>query len=521
MATVFLAHDNKFDTNVAVKVLSKEFVHIENIRKRFLAEARNMFKMSHPNIIKVTDLIDEGDTVAFVMEYIEGETLKEYIDRKGILSDAEIKNLFTQMLDAVGYVHKQKLVHRDIKPSNFMITPEGQIKLMDFGIAKTTDISSAEHTQTGTGVQMGTPMYMSPEQVKSSKDVSYTTDIYSLGVVLWQMIMGKKPYDTNELSLAEIQVNIIKEYLPITSSIFDHIIQKATQKNPEQRYQNIQDFKNAIKHPINETNFDQTIANKEIVEEEEIVVAGPSKKTNSFKLARASSISLNYIIIVVIIVSSFLVLYDLIIENDISTLENIESTIGEPIPEIGNSIIYTVFNNYYASATGEDNNNYFAVPIVVYFNGKYLDPPHCRFYNSNSIEEEECEKSKELLFPSVQAGSRLFEIVNGIQTNSIYVSGYENFGYSDWTLFSGIISDDIKPLLLTDNHKIGRNRLAQISDTPVLEENRSLLGIIDIDGDGMPERIYEVSDYEGTSYEILSFINKEWKVVYNGGYQGV
>jgi serine/threonine-protein kinase len=141
MATVYLAHDNKFDTNVAVKVLNKEFVHNENIRKRFLAEAKNMFKMSHPNIIKVIDLIEEGDNVAMVMEYIEGETLKDYIDRRGKLSDEEIKNLFSQMLNAVGYVHKQKLVHRDIKPSNFMINLEGQIKLMDFGIAKTTDLN--------------------------------------------------------------------------------------------------------------------------------------------------------------------------------------------------------------------------------------------------------------------------------------------------------------------------------------------------------------------------------------------
>ena len=142
MATVYLAHDNKFNTNVAVKVLSKEFVNNENIRKRFIAEARNMYKMSHPNIIKVTDLIDDADNVAFVMEYIEGETLKEYIDHKGKLSDEEIKNLFSQMLDAVGYVHEQKLVHRDIKPSNFMLDKNGIIKLMDFGIAKILDITS-------------------------------------------------------------------------------------------------------------------------------------------------------------------------------------------------------------------------------------------------------------------------------------------------------------------------------------------------------------------------------------------
>ena len=197
MATVYLAHDIKFDTHVAVKVLNKEYLYNDNIRKRFLAEARNMFRMSHPNIIKVTDLIDDGDTVAFVMEYIDGETLKDYLDRKGKLGDDEIKSLYTQMLDAIGYVHEQKLVHRDIKPSNFMITPNGKVKLMDFGIAKNTDASTAEYTQTGTGMQMGTPMYMSPEQVKSAKEVLHTSDIYSLGVVLWQMAIGFR-YDEKE-----------------------------------------------------------------------------------------------------------------------------------------------------------------------------------------------------------------------------------------------------------------------------------------------------------------------------------
>jgi serine/threonine protein kinase len=291
MATVYLAHDNKFDTNVAIKVLNKEFVHNDNIRKRFLAEAKNMFKMSHPNIIKVTDLIDEGDTVAFVMEHIEGETLKEYLERKGKLSDAEIKNLFSQMLEAVGYVHEQNLVHRDIKPSNFMITPKGQIKLLDFGIAKTIDVTSAEYTQTGTGVQMGTPMYMSPEQVKSSKEVSHITDIYSLGVVLWQMVMGEKPYDTNELSLPEIQVNIIKENLPNTSSIFDDIIQKATQKHSEQRFQNILAFQDAIKHPIKSSDLEQTIVNSKTLAEEETVVVQSNKRANSVKLSEISPTS--------------------------------------------------------------------------------------------------------------------------------------------------------------------------------------------------------------------------------------
>ena len=258
MATVFLAHDDKFDTNVAIKVLNKEFVHNDNIRKRFISEARSMFKMSHPSIIKVSDLIDQDGTVAFVMEFIEGETLKDYMERKGKLSDEEIKNLFSQMLEAVGYVHKQQLVHRDIKPSNFMINPDGQIKLMDFGIAKTTDTSSAEYTQTGTGVQMGTPMYMSPEQVKSSKEVSYATDIYSLGVVLWQMVMGRKPYNSNTLSTVEIHIKILQESLEHTGKDWDKVIFKALEKEPTSRFSNAISFKNALKD-IEEIANDKTI----------------------------------------------------------------------------------------------------------------------------------------------------------------------------------------------------------------------------------------------------------------------
>jgi serine/threonine protein kinase len=244
MATVFLAHDNKFDTEVAIKLLRKEFVLNENIRKRFIAEARSMFKMSHPNIIKVTDLIEEGDTVAFVMEYVEGETLKEYIDRKGKLKDEEIKHLFSQMLEAMAYVHKQNLVHRDIKPSNFMIDQARLVKLMDFGIAKTLDTASAEYTITATNQSMGTPMYMSPEQITETKSVSSQSDIYSLGVVLWQMVTGQKPYNIKTLSNYQLQTKIVNEKLPSTSSIFNIIIEKSTVKNLDHRIKNCGEFKN-------------------------------------------------------------------------------------------------------------------------------------------------------------------------------------------------------------------------------------------------------------------------------------
>ena len=169
MAAVYKAEHNTLGNILAVKILNEDLLKNQNIRHRFLSEAKNMAKMSHPNIIKVSDLIDHENKVAIVMEFIEGETLKDYLDKRGKLTEAEIKTLFMQMLDAVEYVHHLNLVHRDIKPSNFMITKEGVLKLLDFGIAKNTDKASLDYTQTGTMQTMGTPMYMSPEQVKSTK----------------------------------------------------------------------------------------------------------------------------------------------------------------------------------------------------------------------------------------------------------------------------------------------------------------------------------------------------------------
>jgi serine/threonine protein kinase len=246
MAEVYLAHDEISKLYVAIKKLDAELFYNSNIRKRFLAEAKSLNKMSHANIVKVTDLIEESDTVAFVMEYIEGETLKEYIDRRGSLDFDEIKRLFIQMLDAIGYVHNQQLVHRDIKPSNFMIDRQGRVKLMDFGIAKSLDSGSPEYTITHTSQQMGTPMYMSPEQVKSSKDVTLRTDIYSLGVVLWQMVSGKRPYDSSTLSNFEIQLKIFQEQLPKLNSPWDAVIQKATEKKEQSRYLDSRDFMKAF-----------------------------------------------------------------------------------------------------------------------------------------------------------------------------------------------------------------------------------------------------------------------------------
>jgi serine/threonine protein kinase len=251
MAKVYLAEHKSLGHKVAIKLLNKEYFYKDNIRKRFLAEARNLAGMNHPNIVRVMDLIEENESAAFVMEHIEGRTLRDYLEEKGKLPDDEIRHLFGQMLDAVGYVHEKGLIHRDIKPSNFMLDSRGNIKLLDFGIAKSQDASSAEYTQTGTGLQMGTPMYMSPEQIVSTKAVTTQSDIYSLGVVLWQMVSGNKPYDVSALSNFELQLTIVNEPLAHVNSNWDFSIQKATHKNPLNRFATCEEFIGNLKLLLN------------------------------------------------------------------------------------------------------------------------------------------------------------------------------------------------------------------------------------------------------------------------------
>jgi serine/threonine protein kinase len=234
MATVYLANHNTLGHHVAIKVLDKQFAYNENIKARFVEEAKKLVRLDHQNVVKVTDFISENDTVAIVMEYIQGKSFRELLNAKR-LNDAEIENYLNQMVIALNYIHKEGIVHRDIKPSNFIISANGVLKLVDFGISKSIDNSTVDHTSTSTNLSMGTLMYMSPEQVKSTKDVTYLSDIYSLGVVLWEMVMGKVPYNSNELSAFEIQVKIVQERLPKTNTKWDEYIQIATNKEENQR----------------------------------------------------------------------------------------------------------------------------------------------------------------------------------------------------------------------------------------------------------------------------------------------
>lgn len=233
MAIVYLAEKGSLGKKVALKVLKKEFLYNQNIRGRFLSEAKKMVQLNHPNIIGINDLLDQTDFVAIELEYIEGVTLKKYLEENGPLQDTVIEHLFRQMVSAVHYIHEKGFVHRDIKPSNFMLSSNNIIKLTDFGIAKNTNEGSNDYTQTGTLAILGTPKYMSPEQFISTKDVTAQSDIYSLGVVLWEMITRQSPYNIQSENWVEIFKKIENDSLPETNTRWDAIIKNATKKNTE------------------------------------------------------------------------------------------------------------------------------------------------------------------------------------------------------------------------------------------------------------------------------------------------
>jgi serine/threonine protein kinase len=267
MATVYLAKHNILGHQVAIKVLDKQFAYNENIKARFVEEAKKLVRLDHPNVVKVTDFISENEIVAIVMEYIQGESFRELLNAKR-LNDTEIENYLNQMVAALNYIHKEGIVHRDIKPSNFIIATNGILKLVDFGISKSIDASSVDFTSTSTNLSMGTLLYMSPEQIKSTKEVTYLSDIYSLGVVLWEMVMGKVPYNSNELSAFEIQVKIVQEKLPNTNTKWDKYIQVATIKDENQRVWVLDLLKNKKSNITNTVKNEKTTIIKNIINNE-------------------------------------------------------------------------------------------------------------------------------------------------------------------------------------------------------------------------------------------------------------
>ncbi len=208
MAEVYYA-ENRLGLRAAVKVLKPELSAVESLRLRFDQEAHVMAKLSHPNIRRVLDITEHEGRPVILMEYLSGQDLGAYVRENGALKPEMGAQLWEQAVSALQYAHSEGVIHRDVKPSNFFLTNEGVLKLLDFGIAKAGD----QLVQTMTGQQMGTVLYMSPEQIKDPKRVTKATDYYSLGVTFYHLLTGKPPYDLTTESSYAIQTKIIQEEL--------------------------------------------------------------------------------------------------------------------------------------------------------------------------------------------------------------------------------------------------------------------------------------------------------------------
>ena len=254
MGIVYEALDPKLHRKVAIKTILISQLDEETAKDfsmRFVREAHAVARLNHPNIVQVYDFGEEGDMAYLVMEFIRGDELKSTLSTGRQFDRKECVRIMCELLDALEFAHEAGVVHRDIKPANVMLDSQGRAKLTDFGVARVTDSdrTHAERTQAGTVV--GTPAYMSPEQIQGQR-IDRRTDIFSAGVILYQFLTGQKPF-TGEGAWT-VAKKIIQEDPPMPSSInmalspeFDRVVAKALAKDPDQRFATAREFSQALK----------------------------------------------------------------------------------------------------------------------------------------------------------------------------------------------------------------------------------------------------------------------------------
>jgi eukaryotic-like serine/threonine-protein kinase len=270
MALVYKAKCQLLNRYVAVKILRPEFTADEEFIKKFKRESLAAASLSHPNIVGIYDVGEEEGVYYIVMEYVNGQTLKEFIKKHQRLEFNETLKIIHQISMALEHAHKNGVVHRDIKPHNILITEDRMVKVTDFGIAR----ASTSATMTNTVTVMGSVHYLSPEQARGGFS-DHRTDIYALGVVMYEMITGKLPYDAESpitVALKHIQENFIapNEVNPDIPRAVNDIVVRAMEKDMAKRYQSVREIINDINVAQNQP--DKPIFNREIIDDSTRVI---------------------------------------------------------------------------------------------------------------------------------------------------------------------------------------------------------------------------------------------------------
>jgi hypothetical protein len=243
MSSVFRAHDRLLERKVALKVLHEQYTHDEDYVERFRREARSVASLSHPNIVTVIDRGEHEDRQFIVFEYVDGENLKHRIDREGALPVRDAVELTLQIGRALQFAHQNGLVHRDVKPQNVLLNGDGRPKVTDFGIARSLDVKRG---MTQTGAVLGTSDYIAPEQAQGAH-VDDKTDVYSLGVVLYELLTGETPFTgENFVAVAMQHINSpppnIQDRRGDVSARLAYAIDRALAKDPRDRWDSMAAF---------------------------------------------------------------------------------------------------------------------------------------------------------------------------------------------------------------------------------------------------------------------------------------